>query len=473
MLLNTAFSASKRKTLRRRTTYDRYRGPAIGWPATQRGDMGDEHYADRPAQSSGTATQSGGGLRDRRDRQDDSQTSWSAPQQRTGDEHPPPVGQHALFQHADLRDHPPILIASRFRDLRTRLFGSTSLSDYPVAVDDLVDGHQTEIDNSSLHDAQLTVDLNTPTTAPEVETPRSETTSAATLDAAPNRVRQAAVGPERPADSEGHASTVEIADEPETSPATPIGPIDWTKVSSNYAPRTERSDSRSRLTALIALAVVIAGVGVWLLFGPNAPRKLPSPRPPAPSADSADSAILGPVGIRSTVDIAHGKTVIVAQEVVFDDPVSTVTLAVPDDWSDSATTEAFDPRVTQLEVTVNGATVDIPDDPLESGDSITVSLPEPSRALTIEYAASGAVIVSEPSKEGRGLALTNVVSVSPSHGLTTTIDVNGRRILNLGCLEPGGEMFPCGWSDVDDVWEYSDVLGGSDVDVLAQVDLPN
>jgi hypothetical protein len=419
-------------------------------------------------------------------------SKWSAPLQRVGDTSDETAQESARFLAADLRDQPPISVAGQFRDLRARLFGSTPLTEYPVSIPETPP--QSDLDTFD--------DPHPDTTGAFFERDDDQhddrdDDDSAELDGAtvPAAALSAATAPEQTSDRTPDISVVPLSapgSEPEqrttaspvdATPATsdgPIGPLDWAMVSTQYVPDVEEHETRNRVIALLALALVVVGVGVWMLFGPNSGRDRPTTRASSTAAPTA-GAVAGTPGIDSWTEITDDRHVVVSQDVVFKAPVSVVVLEMPT-YSDTPATEEFDPHIDELSILVEGVPVDASAaEALAPGTAVEVPLPIEAQAVTVKYTVSGAV-VDRGTKPGRGLALANPIDVrsemtpvdaeatNEDKRLPTNIVVLGPRILNLSCAPPGETAYTCG-SDAPGDWEYQDT-GTDEIAVVAQVDLP-
>jgi hypothetical protein len=396
-------------------------------------------------------------------------SAWTAPRQRTSRENTGQSAPHEVVS-VDHRDQTAIFDNAEFQQLRERLFGSAAISSYPVS---LRNGDASD----AVPDDPYSVPLQLPFPL-QVEPPAGWYDDA---DLRPTE-RPASLGEEdsptaglaAPTAAAGAAGVVEsppddpvFGDVPEPSaeePAPARSSVDWASVSPDYAPDTEEREARGWVLTVLALVVVLAGIGSWLVFGGNDPRAPLSQS--LPSTTGAPAAV-GSIGLTSRANVTRNLMVVVTEHIVLDSATPSATLTIPDRTGTNATAN-YDPVVSDLEIVVGGEPVSGVEPNLAMGGSMTVSFDVPVREFTVTYRASGTVNLSKPSKRGRGLALVNAVTITVAEGLPATMTVRGPRILSLGCVAPGQPIDDCGTDDVGK-WIYTGVVGDW---VLAQVDLP-
>lgn len=357
----------------------------------------------------------------------------------------------AFLASIDLTLVEPIFDAQEFRDLRDRLFGQRQPESFGFTTD-----LSAEVTSQVEVPAARTLGQPVPRQAPTAE-PDHEIAGTTIV-----------TGSET-----GTDTAVEL--EPETEAEATGGGgdddrlLDWTTVSPLYAPRIDEPNKhRGWVFALVGVALVIAAIGGWLAFGPSA-----SDTGAGGETQTGTSVTTGTTpGVDSTVALAHGTTVAVRQDIVLRDPVSSITLRVPD-RTGTPTLAGFDPRIEKLKITTSDGADVLPftQSPFGVGTHRLVTFAGPTRAFSISYLASSSVVVSEPSARGRGLLLATPLLFSDTSTMSRTVEVEGAGILNLGCVPPGGVFIECGAKSTPS-WTVSQQLGPQTGDVVAQVDLP-
>jgi hypothetical protein len=175
-------------------------------------------------------------------------------------------------------------------------------------------------------------------------------------------------------------------------------------------------------------------------------------------------------GFTTNSRISAGGVVETSSTVVFDQPVSSMTITVP--GANTAWLAGdFHPKVAHLLVTAGGAPLPDVAGRLAAGGSDVVALPPGTTAVDMTYRATGVVIRTTPSIPTRALVLVNPLWVSAGSSLSTSVHVVGARILNLGCSGPDIAAAACG-APAAGGWQVNNAAGAGEVAVVAQVDLP-
>jgi hypothetical protein len=227
----------------------------------------------------------------------------------------------------------------------------------------------------------------------------------------------------------------------------------------------ERPSSRPVLAvALLALLLLVA-VGVLLIR-----QGLSSSDSTTGSGSIAQSAS-GSAGAKVNEEVSFGPGLVVSesQHVVFDQPVSSVTLTVPKQAA-IAGGGAFDPRIGNLQILLrDGSPVSVRQS-IHTGTKVIVDLPAKTTSLDVVYVAYRSVVRSQPSSQHRAAALVTPLTLTPSAGMTSTLHINGRNVSNIGCISPSGVAKFCG-SQSSAGWTITRGPGQQNVAVIAQLDL--
>ncbi len=174
-------------------------------------------------------------------------------------------------------------------------------------------------------------------------------------------------------------------------------------------------------------------------------------------------------GFTTNSRISADGAVETSSTVVFEQPVSSMTITVP--GANTAWLAGdFHPTVAHLLLTAGGAPLAGVTDRLSAGGSAVVQLPAGTTAVDMTYRATGVVIRTTPSIPTRALVLVNPLGVSARSSLSASVHVVGARILNLGCSGPNIAAAACG-APTADGWQVKNSAGAGEVAVVAQVDL--
>jgi hypothetical protein len=233
-----------------------------------------------------------------------------------------------------------------------------------------------------------------------------------------------------------------------------------------YPPVTEeRPSSRPVLVAAFAALVLLVAVGVLLIRNGQGSAEDPDPAGTVtvPSGDTQVATVV------SQTSFGPGLVLSESQHVTFDQPVSSLTLAVP---KQAATVGggAFDPRIGNLQVLLaDGPPMNVRQS-LRPGTSVTVKLPAASSQLDVVYVAYHAVARSVPSSQHRAVALVTPLTLTPTSGVTSTLHITGDNVTNIGCTTPDGTSQSCG-SESSNGWTITRTPEHQGDAVIAQLDL--
>ncbi len=231
--------------------------------------------------------------------------------------------------------------------------------------------------------------------------------------------------------------------------------------------------------AVAALAVAMTALTAWTVVrdvGTTSAPSTPNPAVPGPTSGGTtggSTQTAGPesrTGFTTDSEVSGAGGVRASAHVVFDRPVSSMTIAVT--GANTAWLAGdFHPRVADLVVTAAGAPVSDASEALAAGDSVKVDLPPGTTAVDMTYRARGVMIRTTPSVSSRALVLVNPVVVSGGSPLAAHVHVVGADILNLGCSGPSVLAAACG-TPSSDGWRVRNPARSGEVAVVAQVDLP-
>ncbi len=281
------------------------------------------------------------------------------------------------------------------------------------------------------------------------------------LSAGPNPLRSGAGRSERPQDS-GRADDVKVPSDGEPVRTAPAGASPARLV---YPPvPEERPSSRPVLIiALIALVLLVAA-GMLLVRHGQSSSGGPTTGPATSTAGSASAA-----NVVSQVSFGPGLVLSESQHVVFDKPVSSVTLTVPKQAATAGGGE-FDPRIGNLQILLGDGPPMNVQQSLRPGRSVTVSLPAAGTRLDVVYVAYHAIVRSEPSSQHRAAALVTPLTLASTSDLTSTLHIAGDNVTNIGCTKPDGTSQTCG-SESSDGWTVTRSSQQQGDAVIAQLDL--
>jgi hypothetical protein len=281
------------------------------------------------------------------------------------------------------------------------------------------------------------------------------------MSAGPNPLRSGA-GPSGRPQGPGRRDDVRVASDGEPTRAAPVTASPARLV---YPPVAEqRPSSRPVLITALAALVLLVAAGVLLVRHGQSSSADPATGPTEPTSASAGAA-----DVVSQVSFGPGLVLSESQHFVFDNPVSSVTLAVPKQAATAGGGE-FDPRIGNLQILMgDGAPMNVRQS-LRPGTSITVTLPEAGTRLDVVYVAYHAIVRSEPSSQHRAAALVTPLTLTSSSGLTSTLHITGDHVTNIGCTAPDGTSQSCG-SESADGWTVTRTPQQQRDAVIAQLDL--
>jgi hypothetical protein len=225
----------------------------------------------------------------------------------------------------------------------------------------------------------------------------------------------------------------------------------------------ERPSSRPVFIAAFAALVLLVAVGVLLVrHGQSSATGRAAPT--ASGVTSTRGA-----DVVSQVSFGPGLVLSESLHVVFDKPVSSVTMAVPKQAA-TAGGGVFDPRIGNLQILMGDRSPLNVNQSLRPGTSVTVTLPTAATRLDVVYVAYHAVVHNKPSFRHRAAALVTPLTLSPSSGLTSTVHIVGDNVTNVGCTAPDGTSATCG-SESSSGWTVTRTPQHHGDAVIAQLDL--
>jgi hypothetical protein len=226
----------------------------------------------------------------------------------------------------------------------------------------------------------------------------------------------------------------------------------------------ERPSSRPVLVTALAALVLLVAAGVLLVRHGQSSSAGPAAAPATSTVGSGGTA-----DVVSQVSFGPGLVLSETQHVVFDKPVSSITLAVPKQAATAGGGE-FDPRIGNLRILMgDGPPMNVRQS-LRPGTSVTVRLPAAGTRLDVAYVAYHAIVRSEPSSQHRAAALVTPLTLTPTSGLTATLHIAGDNVSNIGCTKPDGTSQSCG-SESSDGWTVTRTPQQQSDAVIAQLDL--
>lgn len=370
--------------------------------------------------------------------------------------------------------------AGAFQDLRSRLFGSssaaTSTKTTTSALSQVQTGVPTAAELATM--GSTTDEASTTTSAAEPAAPRQEPAPVEETMFHPARADTGAAPSPRPTASARTAA-------PARMPAALPPPLPAKKGAS--ATPVARRRLRA-VDALLVLAALSVGVLAWLVVsdGPDGQAPQRQPTAGAPSADTgASSGIDGSPDVaasphvtassdvtassRSMVRVGPDGVVTTSESLHFAQPVTVLDVVVPD-RSGVTGVSTFHPKVSQIQLFVEGQEPQSVAADLTPGQTTQVTLAQPTRALTLQYAARGVVHRDTFSSPGRASALVTPLRIDVDGSHPRSLDIRGRAILNVGCYSATQDPSSCG-SQTRSGWKFSPGIIGPTTDVLAQVDL--
>jgi hypothetical protein len=269
---------------------------------------------------------------------------------------------------------------------------------------------------------------------------------------------------ERPQDS-GRADDVRVPSGGEPARGVPAAAPAARLV---YPPvAEERPSSRPILVTAFAALVLLVAAGVLLVRHGQSSSAGPATSSAGPATSSAGSK--NAAAVVSQMSFGPGLVLSGSQHVVFDKPVSSVTLAVPKQAAIAGGGE-FDPRIGNLQILMGDGPPMNVQQSLRPGTSVTVTLPAAGTRLDIVYVAYHAVVRSKPSSQHRAAALVTPLVLTSASDLTSTLHIDGDHVTNIGCTKPDGTSQSCG-SESSDGWTVTRTPQQRSDAVIAQVDL--
>ena len=241
------------------------------------------------------------------------------------------------------------------------------------------------------------------------------------------------------------------------------------------APETSNPRTQQVLLGLVVIALVV--VATLVVLGRQGGGGTASGSAPEPAGDSTLEAGTPPTApvrlpVRGTfVDarVQPDGTVDVTQWMRGGTAISEITLAVFD--SPQIDVAGATPEATDLQVRTSQGTVALAD-PTIGSEPRTIDLVRPSLLLQLDYTLTD-VTEEQSSPPGRALIGTVFLDTAfEGKQGRARIQVGGRRIMSLACVDPGAELAlrSCGGSR-EGGWSVN--LKGNRLDdrVTAQVDL--
>ncbi|MBA2445334.1 MAG: hypothetical protein H0V49_08395 [Nocardioidaceae bacterium] len=236
---------------------------------------------------------------------------------------------------------------------------------------------------------------------------------------------------------------------------------------------TDRETRRRRglIVALLAAAVVGAGVGGWLLFASAlGSLSAPSAASPAPAPEGTGTRPSAALEASATtrVRLTPDKGLAVSASYVFSEPAGQIWLTVPPE--SEGVGRDFTPAITHLQVSVPGRPQRKVSGQLVAGSRISVPIPVDATEVTFEYLVEGAVQRSIPSSRGRAVALLTPLNVTSRADIDNTGILEGSEVISVGCEINGSAMTACG-SGSDQGWQVTIDSAMGDTRIVAGLDL--
>jgi hypothetical protein len=220
---------------------------------------------------------------------------------------------------------------------------------------------------------------------------------------------------------------------------------------------------------IAAVCVLILAAGGFVLLRTDIGRES---SPGSSQTATAPSSGTGEAGVTSEVSFGTGPFVTSSQHVVFDRPVSSITLTVP---QRAATVMGgiFSPRIGSLQVLTGQATPLVVTTPPGVGKSVSVELAVPTSQLDIIFTASGAVVRPTPQQAShRGFALVTPLTITPAPAAATTFHINSSNVTNVTCGTGGEALAACGRRSATGWTVAENATDSRSTVVVAQFDLP-
>jgi hypothetical protein len=281
------------------------------------------------------------------------------------------------------------------------------------------------------------------------------------MSAGPNPLRSGAGRSER-AQGSGRPDDVRVTSYGEPVRAAPGAASPARLV---YPPvAEERPSSRPVLITALAALVLLVAAGVWLVRHGQS-----SPADPAGGPSTATTGSASAANVVAQVSFGPGLVLSESQHVVFDKPVSSITLSVPKQAATAGGGE-FDPRIGNLQILMGDGPAMNVRQSLRPGTSVTVPLPTAASRLDFVYVAYHSIVRSEPSSQHRAAALVTPLTLTSGSGVTSTLHIAGDNVTNIGCTKPDGTSQSCG-SESSDGWTVVRTPQQQRDAVIAQLDL--
>lgn len=237
-----------------------------------------------------------------------------------------------------------------------------------------------------------------------------------------------------------------------------------------YPPIIEK-DPPGRIVLLIAaVCVLLLAAGGFILLRTDIRRE--SSLGSGGTATAPSSGRTVEAAVTSEISFGTGPFVTSSQHVVFDQPVSSITLSVP---PRAATVMGgiFNPRIGSLRVLSGQATPFVVTTPPRLGRSVSIELASPTSQLDIIFVAAGVVVRTKPQQSShRALALVTPLLVTPTPGAATTFHINSPHVTKVTCGSTGKALVACGRRSADGWTVGENAADSRGIVVVAQIDSP-
>ncbi|MGI8887455.1 MAG: hypothetical protein ACR2GB_00540 [Nocardioidaceae bacterium] len=223
--------------------------------------------------------------------------------------------------------------------------------------------------------------------------------------------------------------------------------------------------ARHRHAAIIAalvLAVAAMGFGGWALLAAAFEFSAP------PSTVTSQSPARQPAAMATSTVRVSDRGLAFLSSFTFETASQEIRLAVREHSGDKE--QGFAPTVRKMRLIFPHDPTRILPDKLSAGSSIDVPLPADATRFQLAYTVQGAVVGSEPSAAGRGLALLSVLDVSADTDIAFTLVAQRPEVTNLGCQIGNSPMVACG-SQTSKGWRLRIDSADGERRVVAQVNL--
>ena len=201
-----------------------------------------------------------------------------------------------------------------------------------------------------------------------------------------------------------------------------------------------------RYGAGVMLPLLLSSVAVWVwgrapaaadVVALTQSRTSPSPtaaassapaRSPVPGTPARGPGITVP-GVRLSVVPAPDGTLVVAEQVVLDRPVQSLTLQPPSLAPAGSRFADATPVATGVQLAVKGQPVAVDSGTVDR--RLTIDLPQSATAFELRYVLTGAIVRSVPSLTGRALAAFAPLSAGDTSPVIVT--TGGDSVRNVTC----------------------------------------